>query len=111
MIGGGPSGFYLAKQLLSKVNCIVHIYEKLPFPFGLIRYGVAPDHQNIKNVSKEFQTVDQFPNFRFFGNVLVGRDLSCQYLHDNYSAIIYAYGAECNTTPNERISAVQCRRR
>jgi adrenodoxin-NADP+ reductase len=62
----------MAKKLLSHFptdKISVHVFERLPFPFGLIRYGVAPDHTSIKNVAKEFGELDKFSNFRFFGNV------------------------------------------
>jgi NADPH-dependent glutamate synthase beta subunit-like oxidoreductase len=54
----------------------VHVFEKLPVPFGLIRYGVAPDHQKIKNCQKELSAVANNPNFKFFANVNIGRDLT-----------------------------------
>jgi len=66
----------------------------MPFPFGLIRTGVAPDHQDVKKVLKEFTKVGEHKNFSFYGNVEVGTDISVKELRKLYSAVILAYGAE-----------------
>lgn len=78
IIGGGPSGFYTAKRLLqSNSNIKVHIFDKLPFPFGLLRYGVAPDHQDVKKIANEYnQLKHKFKNFEFYGNINVGKTIS-----------------------------------
>lgn len=77
IVGGGPSGFYTAKKLLqSSENILVHVFERLPFPFGLLRYGVAPDHQDVKKIASDYNQLSRrYKNFRFFGNVEMGRTL------------------------------------
>jgi ferredoxin--NADP+ reductase len=95
IVGSGPSGFYAADALLSaqiKVN--VDIFDRLPAPFGLVRYGVAPDHPKIKNVIKVYERTAAKDGFSFFGNVNVGKDISVAELRKFYDAIIFACGAE-----------------
>ncbi len=77
VIGSGPSGFYAAERLLNAedLSVQVDIYDRLPTPFGLVRGGVAPDHQKIKSVTRVFDKIAAHPEFRFFGNVEMGRDL------------------------------------
>ncbi len=80
IIGSGPSGFYAA-EYLQKQPVVAHIdmYDRLPTPYGLVRGGVAPDHQKIKSVTKVYDKIAAQPGFRFFGNVNFGTDLT---LHD-----------------------------
>ena len=75
VVGSGPAGFYAAEHLLKQpgLHVVLDMYEMLPMPFGLVRYGVAPDHQKIKSVTKAFESVASRPNFRLLGNVEVGR--------------------------------------
>ncbi len=95
IVGSGPSAFYSADDLLKqKLNIKVDMFEKLPVPFGLVRYGVAPDHAKIKNVTKVFEKTAENPNFSFFGNVTVGKNITVFELQRFYDAIIFAYGAE-----------------
>jgi ferredoxin--NADP+ reductase len=95
IIGSGPSGFYAADDLLKQtINVKVDMFEKLPVPFGLVRYGVAPDHGKIKNVTKVFEKIAQHPNFTFIGNVTVGKNITVFELQKFYDAIIFAIGAE-----------------
>ncbi|MBL4630040.1 MAG: FAD-dependent oxidoreductase [Paraglaciecola sp.] len=95
IIGSGPSGFYAAEALLkSKHNITTDVYEKLPVPFGLVRFGVAPDHPKLKMVEKVFSKIAHMQGFRFIGNVQVGKDVSVQQLTDHYHAVIFAYGTE-----------------
>jgi len=97
IIGAGPAGFYTAEVLFqSGVSLEVHMFEKLPAPFGLVRYGVAPDHQKIKNVIKVFEKTASDKRFFYFGNVTIGRDLSVQELKKFYDAAIFCYGAEAD---------------
>ena len=73
IIGSGPAGFYMAKNLLKWVpNCRVDIFDRNPHPFGLIRTGVSPDHQAMKRIEKDFTTVLDDQKCEFFGNVWVG---------------------------------------
>ena len=72
VIGSGPAGFFAVKSLSKQLpGCKVDMFEKLPVPFGLIRYGVAPDHAEIKNVISDFTSLALSSNFRYFGNINV----------------------------------------
>ncbi|MEI7760814.1 MAG: FAD-dependent oxidoreductase [Thermoleophilia bacterium] len=97
VVGSGPAGFYAAGQLLAHdPPCEVDLFDRLPTPWGLVRLGVAPDHPKIKSVSRAFEKIAQRPDFRFFGNVEVGRDLAHEELAEHYDAVIYAYGAQAD---------------
>lgn len=98
VVGTGPSGMYAAGSLLAEAGLTVSVdlYDRLPAPFGLVRYGVAPDHQKIKNVVRVFDRTAQDPRVRFLGNVQVGRDLSRQDLRRHYHQIVYAVGAQAD---------------
>ena len=73
IVGSGPSGFYAAAALFkSDLTVHVGVFEKLPVPFGLVRFGVAPDHAKIRNVIKTYQKTAANPNFTFWGNITVG---------------------------------------
>ncbi|PWY74383.1 NADPH-adrenodoxin reductase Arh1 [Aspergillus heteromorphus CBS 117.55] len=94
VVGSGPAGFYAAYRLLAKVdNATVDMYEKLPVPFGLARYGVAPDHPEVKNCEDKFTEVATSPRFNFIGNVELGTILPLSTLKPHYDAILFAYGA------------------
>src|SRR4051794_4739329 len=92
VIGAGPAGFYASEQLL-KEGFSVDPYDVLPTPFGLVRAGVAPDHPKIKNVIKKYEATAKHPDFRFFGGVDVGSDITREDLLERYHAIVYAFGA------------------
>ena len=95
VVGSGPAGFYAAGALLASDLAVeVDMIERLPTPWGLVRLGVAPDHPNIKAVSRAFERIAPSPGFRFLGNVEVGRDLSHDELASLYDAVIYAVGAQ-----------------
>ncbi|HSM58620.1 MAG TPA: FAD-dependent oxidoreductase [Candidatus Sulfomarinibacteraceae bacterium] len=96
IIGAGPTGFYTADQLFKQKQYHVEVdmYERLPTPFGLVRYGVAPDHQKIKSVTKVFDRTARKPNFRFYGNVDLGRDISLADLRRHYHQIVFTTGAQ-----------------
>ena len=95
VVGSGPAGFYAAGQLLAADTPIeVDLIERLPTPWGLVRLGVAPDHPNIKAVSRVFEKTAQRPGFRFLGNVEVGRDLEHAELAELYDAVVYSVGAQ-----------------
>jgi adrenodoxin-NADP+ reductase len=95
IIGSGPAGYYTAeaaqKQWGDDVS--VDIFDSLPVPYGLIRFGVAPDHQSIKGVSRRYETTSLSGNVRFRGNVMVGRDISIAELENLYDAVVLATGA------------------
>ncbi|CEJ53714.1 Putative NADPH:adrenodoxin oxidoreductase, mitochondrial [Penicillium brasilianum] len=94
IVGSGPAGFYAASRLLSKhQDVVVDMYEKLPVPFGLARYGVAPDHPEVKNCEDKFTEVATSPRFNFVGNIDLGNDLPLTALKPHYDAILFAYGA------------------
>lgn len=96
IIGAGPTGFYAAEHLFKHTDLVVEVdlYDRLPTPFGLVRAGVAPDHQKIKSVTKLFDRVAQRSGFRFFGNVEIGKDISVAELQDYYHQIIFTTGAQ-----------------
>ncbi len=95
IVGTGPSGFYAAEHLLKHAgDATIDLFDRLPTPFGLVRGGVAPDHQKIKSVTRVFERIAADPRVRFFGNVLIGRDLTRAELSRHYHAIIYACGAQ-----------------
>ena len=102
IIGAGPAGFYTAERLYKEKNLRVQIdmFDRLPTPFGLVRAGVAPDHQKIKSVTKVFERVAAKPGFRFFGNVEIGQDVSVAELRDYYHQIVYTTGAQTDRSLN-----------
>lgn len=95
IIGSGPAGYYSAEAAQKKFgeDVRVDIIDRLPVPFGLIRFGVAPDHQSIKAVSGRYEKVALSENVRFVGNVTVGKDVSVDELQDLYDAVVLATGA------------------
>jgi ferredoxin--NADP+ reductase len=95
VVGSGPSGFYAAEALFAAgVPVLVDMYESLPAPFGLVRYGVAPDHPKIKNIISRYEKAAANPSFAFFGNVQVGRDIAVEEMRRYYDAILFANGAQ-----------------
>jgi ferredoxin--NADP+ reductase len=95
VVGSGPAGCYAAEELLSRrdVSVRVDMFERLMTPWGLVRFGVAPDHLATKNVITGFERMTQDPRFRLWLNVEVGRDISPEQLSERYHAVIYAVGA------------------
>ncbi|RUS79817.1 hypothetical protein EGW08_012416 [Elysia chlorotica] len=94
IVGSGPAGYYTAQKLLKgHPDVVVDIYEKLPVPFGLVRFGVAPDHPEVKNVINTFTNTAQNDRCNFFGNVELGKDLALKDLRDAYTAVVLCYGA------------------
>ena len=94
VVGAGPSGFYAAEALLrAREDASIDIFDRLPAPFGLVRYGVAPDHQKIKSVTAMYDRTAHDPRVRFRGNVDVGHDITVADLRRHYHATIFAYGA------------------
>lgn len=103
IIGSGPSGFYAADALLkNKRDMVVHVdmFERLVTPHGLVRGGVAPDHQKIKNVTKLYDRTAQHENFRYFGNVEFGTDVKHDDLVRFYHQLVYAVGAQTDRNLN-----------
>lgn len=102
IIGAGPAAFYAAGDLLKRQNPYVEVdmFERLPTPYGLVRGGVAPDHQNIKNVTKIYERIARLPNFRFWGNVTFGKDIHRHELKSRFDSILYAVGAQSDRRMN-----------
>jgi len=96
IVGSGPAAFYAAGHLLASEDppAEVDLIERLPTPWGLVRLGVAPDHPQLKTVSKAFEKIAARPGFRFLGNVEIGRDVTHEELAARYDAVIYAVGSQ-----------------
>ncbi|KAF3052294.1 NADPH-adrenodoxin reductase [Didymella keratinophila] len=95
IIGSGPAGFYTAHRLLHKVqDAVIDMYEQLPVPYGLVRFGVAPDHPEVKNCQDTFEEVAQSPRFNYIGNVRVGHDIELARMKPHYDAMLFSYGAD-----------------
>jgi ferredoxin--NADP+ reductase len=96
IVGAGPAGYFSAQALQNSQDeertFAIDLFERLPTPWGLVRSGVAPDHPKIKTVAKVFEKIASDPNFRLFGNVELGRDISIEQLKENYDAVILATG-------------------
>lgn len=96
IVGSGPAGFFVAQHLLARADLVVAVdmFERLPTPFGLVRFGVAPDHEEIKRVSRQFEKTAAKPAFRFFGNVDYGRHVTLGHLRRHYHLICFTTGAQ-----------------
>jgi len=96
VIGSGPSGFYAAEDLLTQKDfkATVDVFDRLPTPYGLVRGGVAPDHQKIKTVTNFYEKTAARPGFRYFGNVDYGTQVTLDELKAQYDAVIFAVGAK-----------------
>jgi len=97
IVGSGPAAMYAADELLTQRGVRVNVFERLPTPYGLVRAGVAPDHQSTKRVTKLFDKVTKLPGFTFYLNVDVGSDVTHADLLAHHHAVLYAVGA-----PNDR---------
>lgn len=97
IVGSGPAAMYAADELLTQRGVRVNVFEKLPTPYGLVRAGVAPDHQSTKRVTRLFDRMAQQRGFTFYLNVEVGKHLTHADLLDHHHAVLYAVGA-----PNDR---------
>jgi NADPH-dependent glutamate synthase beta subunit-like oxidoreductase len=95
IIGSGPAGYYTAEAAQKRWGdgVMIDLFDRLPVPFGLIRSGVAPDHQSIKAVSRRYEAVSLSSNVAFHGNVAVGSDVLITELQDLYDAVVLATGA------------------
>jgi ferredoxin--NADP+ reductase len=102
IVGAGPAGFYAADHLLKQKDLIVEVdlLDRLPTPHGLVRAGVAPDHQKIKAVSAAFDKIAGHPRFRFFGGVELGRDVTVADLRTHFHQIVYSTGAQTDKRMN-----------
>ena len=93
IVGSGPAGYYTAEALQKAGDIAIDIIDRLPVPYGLIRTGVAPDHQSIKAVARRYENVALSDNVRFVGHVVVGSDVSIAELAQLYDAVVLATGA------------------
>ncbi len=96
IIGSGPAAFYAVEHLLKQSELLVEadMFDRLPTPFGLVRYGVAPDHLKIKTVTRAYDAIAAHPRFRFFGNVDFGAHLTLADLQQHYHQVLFATGAQ-----------------
>jgi len=95
IIGAGPAGIYAADSLIkSETPVDIDLFDRMPAPYGLIRYGVAPDHPRIKGIVSALQRIMEKPQLRFLGNVDYGVDLKLADLRQHYDAVIFATGAD-----------------
>ncbi|CAG5910960.1 unnamed protein product [Menidia menidia] len=110
IVGSGPAGFYTAQHIIkARQDVEVDIYERLPVPFGLVRFGVAPDHPEVKNVINTFTQTAKHLRCSFYGNVNVGMDVSVSELQQAYHAVVLSYGAggnRCIGVPGEDLAGV-----
>lgn len=101
IVGAGPAGYYAALDLLASDSLDTHVdlFDRLPAPYGLVRYGVAPDHGKIRNVTKVYDRGVEAAGdrFRFFGHVELGTDISLDELMAGYNAVILTFGAQSDT--------------
>ena len=93
VIGSGPADVYATQALTRQGGVVVDVFDGLPCPFGLVRYGVAPDHPKIRSITGSLHAVLDQPNVRFLRNVQVGFDLTLPDLHRHYDAVLVANGA------------------
>jgi ferredoxin--NADP+ reductase len=102
VVGSGPAAFYAVEHLFKQQNLAVAVdmFDRLPTPFGLVRGGVAPDHQKIKSVTHAYEKIAANPDFRFYGNVEFGKHLHLSDLRAHYHQILYATGAQTDRRMN-----------
>jgi ferredoxin--NADP+ reductase len=93
IVGSGPAGMYAADELLTQSGVRVNVFDKLPTPYGLVRAGVAPDHQSTKSITRLFDRISTARGFTYYLNVDVGRDISHDELLAHHHAVVYAVGA------------------
>ena len=110
IVGSGPAGLYAAEGVLKRLpGARVDVIDRLPTPYGLVRFGVAPDHQGTKAIQRQFDRLLRRPGLRFRGNVTVGRDLGLDELRGLYDAVVLATGAPCDRRlgiPGEDLAGV-----
>src|SRR5690554_3721221 len=94
VVGAGPAGFYAVESVLkSHATATGDLFDRLPTPYGLVRFGVAPDHQKMKVVTRLYERTLKDPRTRYLGNVAYGRDLLLEDLRRHYDAVVFAVGA------------------
>ena len=102
IIGSGPAGYFAASHLFknSDLNIEIDMYDKLPTPFGLVRSGVAPDHQKTKTVTKVYDKIASNPKFRFYGLIEYGNHITLDDLKNHYHQVLFATGAQTDRRMN-----------
>ncbi len=102
ILGSGPAGFFAADHLFknNELNIEIDMYDKLPTPFGLVRSGVAPDHQKIKTVTKVYDKIAANPKFKFFGLIEYGHHITLEDLKHHYHQVLFATGAQTDRRMN-----------
>ena len=102
IVGSGPAGFFAADHLFknNELNIEIDMYDKLPTPFGLVRSGVAPDHQKIKTVTKVYDKIAANPKFKFFGLIEYGHHITLEDLKHHYHQVLFATGAQTDRRLN-----------
>ncbi|MEE9193652.1 MAG: FAD-dependent oxidoreductase, partial [Thermodesulfobacteriota bacterium] len=102
ILGSGPAGFFAADHLFknNELNIEIDMYDKLPTPFGLVRSGVAPDHQKIKTVTKVYDKIAANPKFKFFGLIEYGNHITLEDLKHHYHQVLFATGAQTDRRMN-----------
>jgi ferredoxin--NADP+ reductase len=93
VVGSGPAGLYTAEELVKQGDVAVDVFDRLPAPYGLLRYGVAPDHLKMKTLETALRRILDQPEVRFLGGVEIGADLEPAELLDYYDAVVYAFGS------------------
>ncbi|GAA0959944.1 FAD-dependent oxidoreductase [Actinocorallia libanotica] len=96
VVGAGPAGMYVADELLKHPEVSVDVYDRLPTPYGLLRAGVAPDHQDTKRAEELFRDIESQPGFRYRLGVEVGEDVALEELLRHHHAVVYAVGASAD---------------
>lgn len=110
VVGSGPSGCFVASYLVKKhLNIHVDLFERLPVAYGLCRYGVAPDHPEVRNAEKQFMALFKSGRVTWIGNVNVGKDIPVEAMLQHYAAVVFATGASSSKTlgiPGEELGGV-----
>lgn len=109
IIGSGPAGFYTVSNFLKhpEIHVEIDMFDRLPTPFGLVRGGVAPDHQKDKSVTRAYDKSAQQPNFRFYGNVEFGKHITLEDLKQHYHQVMFTVGAQVDNNlgiPGEELA-------
>ena len=115
IVGAGPAGMFAAEALLKQkdTEVAVDIFDKRTVPYGLVRFGVAPDHPKIKSVTKRYDKTFEDERVRFFGNVKFGQDISLDEAKEIYDAVLFSIGAPADFAlgiPGEELSGVTAAR-
>ena len=108
IIGSGPGGFYAAESISKRLNSDIDIIDRLPTPFGLIRGGVAPDHQTTKKISAAYTKTAKKDQICFFGNIEIGKDISLEVLREIYDVVIVATGSELDNKLEIKGADLKC---